>query len=454
MIEVIRSATLTEGAVGQTLFRMTLGMLVGHASMTVFNLTDTFFVSKLGTERLAAMGFVFPVVLFLASLIFGLGTGTSSVISRAIGKGDHHRAQQLTTHALMLAMIMAVIMGGVGQIICRPLLQMLGAKGEVLDLAVSYMRIWFMGVGFMCIPMVGNNAIRATGDAKTPGLIMSSSALLNIAIDPILIFGWGMIPAMGIKGAAVATVLARGFSMIVALYIMHFRKGMLTFERPRMGQLLDSWKQLLLIAVPAGGTYILIPVTIFIITRMVSGYGNEAVAAVGAGGRVDSLAMMVMFSLGGVFMAFVGQNWGAGRFDRVRQAHRRGHQFALIWGGFCMVAIFTLARPIAGIFSEAPKVISDMVLYLRIAPIGYGPVGVAILASSSMNAINKPLRAASIIALRMLGLNLPLAALGGWLMGLGGIFAGIMLGNVIGGTFAWLWIRQTHAELAPSRVEL
>ncbi len=433
---------------------MTLGMLVGHASMTVFNLTDTWFVSKLGTQPLAAMGYAFPVVIFLASFIFGLGTGTSSVISRAIGQGEHHRAQQLTTHALILAVLIAVILGSLGQIFCRPLFGMLGARGEVLDMTVSYMRIWFLGVGFMAIPMVGNNAIRATGDARTPGLIMSSSAILNIGLDWVLIFGWGMIPAMGIKGAAIATVIARGFSMLVALYIMGFRKGMLTFERPRISELMNSWKQLLSIGIPAAGTYVLIPVTFAIITRMVSGYGNEAVAAVGAGGRVDSLAMMVMFSLGGVFMAFVGQNWGAGKFDRVRKAHKRGHLFALIWGTTCLVAIFSLARPIAHIFSKDPRVISDMVLYLRIIPFSYGLIGIAILASSSMNAINKPLRAATIIALRMLALNLPLAALGGWLFGLGGIFTGMALGNVIGGIFAWLWIRQTHAVLVRSRVEL
>ena len=231
------------------------------------------------------------------------------------------------------------------------------------------------------------------------------------------------------------------------------RKGMLTFERPRISELMNSWKQLLSIGIPAGGTYVLIPVTIAIITKMVAGYGDEAVAAVGAGGRVDSLAMMLMFSLGGVFMAFVGQNWGAGKFDRVRKAHRRGHLFALSWGLICLVAIYSLAEPIARIFSKDPRVISNMVMYLRIIPFSYGLIGIAILASSSMNAINKPLRAATIIALRMVGLILPLSALGGWLFGLRGIFIGMVLGNIIGGSFAWLWIRRTHAVVSTSRVE-
>ncbi len=433
---------------------MTLGMLVGHASMTVFNLTDTWFVSRLGTHQLAAMGFAFPVVIFLASILFGLGTGTSSVISRTIGQGKHHRAQQLTTHSLILAFLLAIFFGSLGLIICRPLFQLLGARGEVLDMTVSYMQIWFLGVGFMAIPMVGNNAIRATGDARTPGLIMASSAMLNVALDPLLIFGLGAIPAMGIKGAAIATVIARGFSMLVALYIMHFRKGMLTLERPRIAELMNSWKQLLSIAVPAAGTYVLIPVTIAIITKMVAGYGDEAVAALNAGVKVDSLAMMLMYSLGGVFMAFVGQNWGASKFDRVRKAHKRGYLFALSWGLMCLVVIYSLAEPIARLFSEDLRVISDMVLYLRIVPFSYGLIGIAILASSSMNAINKPLRSATIIALRMLVLILPLSALGSMLFGLKGLLVGMVLGHIIGGTIAWLWIRQMHAVLVPSRVEL
>ena len=134
---------------------------------------------------------------------------------------------------------------------------------------------------------------------------------------------------------------------MAGLYVLHARKHMLTFECPRFVELFRSWRQLLYIGAPAGATYLLMPATMAIITRMVAGYGTAAVAAAGAGGRIDMFALMVVMSLGSVLMPFVGQNWGARRFERVRAAHRCGHVFALGWGLLTMTILLLLAHPIA-----------------------------------------------------------------------------------------------------------
>jgi putative MATE family efflux protein len=317
-----RRASLTRGPVGQTLIALTGPMLVGHLSVATFNLADTYFLAKLGTDALAAMGFILPVVLLIGSLAVGLGIGTSSVISRAIGQGDRHRVRRLTTDALALSVLVVAVFVVIGLATIRPLFGAMGAEGRVLDMIEQYMQVWYFGMVFVVVPMVGNHAIRSTGDTISPSAIMISANAVNLVLDPLLIFGWWGLPQMGIVGAAVATVIGRGTALVASLAILHFRKRMLTLSLPRPSELVRAWGQVLYVGVPAGATILLGPVSLFVIMWMVSGFGQSAVAAVGAGLRVERFAMMVVIALASVMVPFVGQNWGAGLFDRVRRAQR------------------------------------------------------------------------------------------------------------------------------------
>mgnify|MGYP003116663043 FL=1 len=184
-------------------------MLGGTFAMNAFNLADTWFVAKLGTVPLAAMGFSFPVVMVLITLSLGLGMGATTVVSHAMGAGDQELAKRLTTHAIILCILVVVFVSVVGLLTIDPVFRMLGAGPEVMPAIRGYMQVWYCGVVFLVIPMVANNIIRATGDMVRPSLIMAVTSVLNIILDPIFIFGFLFIPAMGIKGAALATVLSR-----------------------------------------------------------------------------------------------------------------------------------------------------------------------------------------------------------------------------------------------------
>ena len=227
-----KKAMLVEGAVGKMLFRMAVPMVFGMLGIVVFNLADTFFVAQLGTPELAALSFTFPVVLVVGSIAMGLGVGVSAVISRAIGKGDHNRVQRLTTDSLVLALLIVVVAVILGIFTINPLFTQLGATPEIIALIRQYMTIWYLGAVFVIVPMVGNNAIRATGDTKTPGMIMVVAAAINIVLDPLLIFGLGPFPMLGLKGAAIATVIARATTLIVALWVLIYRDKMVSFELP------------------------------------------------------------------------------------------------------------------------------------------------------------------------------------------------------------------------------
>ena len=181
-------AILTEGPVGGTLIRLTGPMVIGIGAMVAFNLTDTFFVGRLGPTELAALSFTFPVVLIVNSIAIGIGIGASAVISRAVGRGEGHEVRRLATDSLTLALSIVALFVVAGFLTIDPVFRKLGATESVLPFIRQYMQIWYMGMIFVVVPMVGNNAIRARGDTKSPAAIMLVAVVVNIVMDPLLIF--------------------------------------------------------------------------------------------------------------------------------------------------------------------------------------------------------------------------------------------------------------------------
>ena len=217
------NASLISGSINPILVKLTIPMLFGILGMVVFNLIDTIYVGRLGTAELAALSFTFPVVMVVTSIGLGIGVGASSLISFAIGEGNHLKVQRITSDSLVLALGLVIIFIAIGYFTIDPLFTALGATPEVLPLIRDYMEVWYLGVPFVVVPMVGNNALRATGDMKTPASIMLSIVAVNIILDPLLIFGLGPFPELGLKGAAIATVFARALSLFIGLYVLHFR---------------------------------------------------------------------------------------------------------------------------------------------------------------------------------------------------------------------------------------
>jgi len=164
--------------------------------------------------------------------------------------------------------------------------------------------------------MIGNNIVRATGDTFTPGIIMVSIAVVNAILDPFLIFGYGPFPEMGIKGAALATVIARGIGLVIILIILIKREKLLTFHFGQIKSILSTWENVVYIAGPASLTMLITPISIGIITKILAGFGKEAVAAFGVASRIEMFALMVIMALGSVLIIFVGQNLSKQKFQR------------------------------------------------------------------------------------------------------------------------------------------
>lgn len=427
---------------GKTLIRLALPMVVGIAAILFFNLVDTFWVGQLGGLELAAMGFTFPVVMVVTNLTIGLSIGTTATIAASLGEGDDESTRRLATDALILALLVVATLSTAGYLTIDPLFRALGAEEETLPLIREYMEPWYLGVGLLVIPMVGNGAIRATGDTKTPSIVMVVVGLFNAGLDPLLIFGWGPFPALGLRGAAYATVGSYVGAFTVAGWVLVRREKLIAFDVPRPSEVLASWKRILRIGLPAAGTNLLTPLAAGAITRVVSSHGPEAVAAYGAGTRVEGLAMMGVFAMTAALTPFVGQNHGAGNIERIRETLRFNAKAAAVWGIGAAALLAVLADPLARLLNDDPAIVGYTKLYLWIVPASYIPYGLALLVAAMYNAMEMPLKATLLAALRLIVLAVPLAWLGSHLFDVAGLFCGIVAANVIMGITAALVIRR------------
>lgn len=434
---------LTEGNVSAQLIKLTLPLVWGIFAIVAFNLADTYFVGQLGTQELAAMSFTFPVVTTFGSLAMGLGVGAASIIARAIGEGDQSRVQRFTTNSLTLALAIVGVFIGVGLLTIDPLFTALGATPDVLPLVRDYMQIWYLGMIFLVVPMVGNSAIRAAGNTATPSIIMTVAAGINIALDPLFILGLAGLPRLELQGAALATVIARALTFVASLLVLHYKEHLLCFQRPKLSEMLRCWLDILRIGLPAAMTSMITPISVGIITSLLATYGQEAVAAFGVASRIESFALITLFALAASMGPFVGQNWGAKAYSRVQRSLKVSFQFCLFWGMLMAVVLAASGKQLVSLFNSTPEVVAIAALYLLIVPITYAPAGIIQVSSATFNALGKPIPSVVMTSVRMFVLYIPLAYLGAHFFGVEGIFAATGLSNLLTGIGAYLWNQRT-----------
>jgi len=416
-------------------------MIMGIFSILLINVVDTIYIGQLGLIELAGVSFTFPVVFMVMSVPFGIGIGTSAVVARSIGKGNHSEVRRLTTDSLYLTFFVMTIVAVVGLVTIDPIFTLMGATREMLPFIRDYMIVWYFGVGMVALPIVGNNAIRATGDSKTSSFIMMSIAIINAILDPFLIFGIGPFPMMGVEGAAMATVISYFFAFVGGLWVLGKRERMLEKGFPIWDKVFLSWRRILYIAIPATMSNMLAPVASAVLTWMVAGYGADAVAAFGIGTRLEALAMLGVMALTSILTPFVAQNLGAKNIDRIQISLVYSSKFSLLWGLAAFVILGSAAYPLSIIFSDNEGVQSLTRAFLWIVPMSFGFFGLSMISSALCNALNKPIESFSIQILRLFVLVLPLGLIGSWSFGVLGIFGGIFLGNVISGIVGILWVK-------------
>jgi len=439
-------ALLTHGPVGLHLVKMAIPVLLGVFTMMLQIFIDAWFIGQVGDRELAALAFAFPIIMVISSVSIGLGAGTSSVVARAIGARDHRRARRLATDSLILSFIVTGALSVIGVLSIWPLFRLLGAPDNLIPVISGYMRILYGGVPFVVVGMVGMASMRATGDTRLPGLLMVLAALINIVLDPLLIFGLGPFPAMRLNGAATAALLARGIIFAGTVYLMRVRFDLLTFGRPDLGELRQSWADILHVGLPAAATNAIIPVATGVITAMLATYGPDAVAGFGVASRIESLTLVMFYALSAIIGPFVGQNIAAQKAQRIHRALKLCTLFCMSSGLVIALLLAVLSSFLPSLFSQNPRITEVATLFLMMAPISYGAYGVVMVMNASFNGMGKPMPAVAVSISRMALFYVPLAILLRPFLGIAGIFGAYAVANIGAAAIAYRWAGSSVQE--------
>ncbi len=422
-------------------------MIIGLIVLITNSLVDAYFVSQLGSAPLAAVSYAFPVSFIVGAIAMGLGTGTASLASRLIGAGNQEKVRQIATHSMLLGLIAGLCVVVFGLLTLEEIFSLLGADEQTMPFVKDYMEIYYWGGIFLVVPMIGNAVLRAGGDAKTPSVLMASTAVINAVLDPILIFGWFGFPALAIKGAALASVLANVVFLIASLSILIFRENLIQFRKNTVAAILHSWNQILHVGLPAIASNLIVPMSTALVTALISSFGQSAVAAYGLAGRLEAFIIIIFMALGGAIAPFVGQNYGAQEFDRLKRGFVFFVAFSLIYAIFCFVFFILSVDTLLGFFTTDPEVIKTAKIQLLYCPWGYGFLGLAVIANGSFNALGKPMPAMTISIGRTLLVYVPLAY---WLassMGIRGVFIAQVLANLLAGIVGFVWYQNVFKQL-------
>lgn len=428
--------------VRRTLFNMAFPMLAGTFAMNAYTLTDTWFVSRLGTLPLAAMGFTFPVIMLLTCVAGGLGSGITALVSHAIGRYDHAAAARVATHGIIFTMATSAVISLAGYLSIDVIFAWLGADAQTIPLIGEYMRTWYIGAVFMSLPMIGNGILISAGDSKAASHFMIMGTIINAILNPILIFGWFGFPAQGIRGSALATVIAQAIATTWLFYLLFHKHRLIVGEYHCLGDWLASFRKIISFGIPGILSMILMPISAMVITSIVSGFGNEAIAACGAAGRIEMFAFVIPMALGMSMTPFVSQNYGAGRLDRVRESISVSTRFAMLYGSVVAIVFFLCAPVFATVFTDDPKVASFLVTYIRIISFGYGMMEVHRYCGFVLTGLHKPVFSTVLNAIRVLGLLIPLSYLGAHLGGVRGVFMGRLATDIIVGSLGLVWVNR------------
>ncbi len=403
------SSQITSGPLPRAILGLATPMLVAALLQNLQSLIDLFWVGRLGPRAVAAVAVSGTIVMLLYPMLMGLGTGTVALVARAVGARDYAGAGNAAGQSLMLAVVLGAAGGLLGWWLTDDLLRLLGTPADVLQDGHDYLRIILLGSISVFVLLMGNAALQGAGDTITPMYIMGASNLLNIVLDPLLIFGPGPFPALGVSGAAVATVLAQGLAGAVGITILLTGRTRL---RLHWRQLRPDWSmawRILRIGLPGSGQMLSRSLMSAVLMRIVAGLGTAAVAAYGTGLRFHMIILMPAFALGGAAATMVGQNLGAGQPERARRGAWLATGMDMAFMALAAVLMMGFAKELTGLFNKDPEVVRLGARYLVIVSPFYVAAALGIVLGRALNGAGDSLAPMICTVVSLWGLQVPLA---------------------------------------------
>lgn len=395
---------------------------------------------KLAQMVLAALGIAFPILFIGNSANIGLGAGTMSAVSRAIGQGDLAQSKRHAAAAILLGLFAMSCLVSLMLLISPFVLSLMGQSAEVESLAYGYLLIVMPGLVLVSVASMSNNSLRAAGEALLPSSIMILGAVINIILNPFFIYGWGPFPRLELQGAALSTLIGNGVGAAYGFYIVLFHRKAVDFAGMTFRSMRRAWSVIGQVGLPAAGTNIVVPVATWVVVAIIGNVLGEAdVAAFTVASRAELISVGLLYALSACIGAITGRNGGAGNTARVREAFRVCYLICVIWGTVMAVILALFAPQIASIFTKDAILIAKIIPYFYIVPITVFAYGFVFISAAGLNALGHPIFGLTYTIIRSMILYIGLVAIGVLTAGLNGAFVGVAVANIVSGFIAIYW---------------
>ncbi len=352
---------IQNGKISKVILLLSGPIMLNNLTQTIYNLTDTYFVSKLGDTEVAAVAFIWPIIFFIMALGIGVSIAGTTLISQYTGAKDFENSKKVAGQVISFSFIFSLVIGIVGAILAPFIIRSMGGEGEIFSYSLSFLRIIFLGMPTMYLIFSFNAIKQGQGDTVTPMKYGAYSVALNIALDPIFIF----VLNLGIRGAAIATVISRGLFAVYAIYTLfkenegiHLKLHHLKFDKLLL--------KIIRIGLPSSIGQSTTGLGFAVLNVFIISFGKATMAAFAIGNRINSLIFMPAMGVGSALATIVGQNLGSNNIPRAKEAIKTSTILVTIFlvaGGIIM---FTIANDVIKIFTDSPSILKQGTYYMRL----------------------------------------------------------------------------------------
>lgn len=366
----------TSGPIVKSLVTLAIPIVFANILQTAYQLVDTFWVGRLGANAVAAVSLSFPVIFLLIALAGGLAISGTIMVAQYKGKGDLKQVDYIAAQTLIMMFFTGTIGSAIGYFTAAPLMKFMGATPEIINDATTYLQISFIGMIFIFGFFVYQSLMRGVGDVKTPMIIVFGTMILNLIFDPLFILGWGPIPAYGVTGAAIATIITQGIATSIALILLIRGKQGIHLKRKNFVIDIPLMKKMFFLGLPASISQSSRAVGMMLMTGLVATFGTVTIASYGIGGRILSFIIIPAIGLSMATSTLVGQNMGAGKINRAQEIAKTSSYISFGLLTLVGIIMFVLAEPITALFIPgAPEVIQSGSFFVKTMSLTFGFVG-------------------------------------------------------------------------------
>ncbi|MBI2663740.1 MATE family efflux transporter [Candidatus Woesearchaeota archaeon] len=442
---------LSEGNIPRQMWSLAWPLMLSVFFYALYSTVDAFWVSKLSAEAIAAVSISQVVLFVMVALSMGMTAGSGVLMAMSIGAKNMEEAKRILAQSFVLAGIAGIVFTVIAILFGSPLLKAAGATGAIFPLAMQYYTVTSFGLILLFVLMTIIFAFNAQGDNFTLTKLLALSTILNTVIDPLFIFGWKQFPAMGIQGAAIATLISQFVFIAAGIYVLSRPSMMVQLQPGKLGIKLASVKKVLSIGFPAALTNALGPLgTAVLLAIAASAFGESGAISASLAFRVEFFAFLPAIGYGFGGMAMLGQNIGAKNFARARQAFM--HSFKIGFGSSAVIGIAAaiFALPLIALFTADPIVTQYTRLYLWSIPFTYGFMGITFIEAFAFQGIGRSWPGFWISMLRIAAVAAPvsLIMIHAFQSSILGVWIAIAMGNVVAGTAGYFWFRRTLPKIA------